>query len=208
MICEQRHTYDQTNSYPAGWFRTGCTHGRTGLGQVLLGSVADEAIRNARPPVYLVPAAGVVKSDPLPHTILLPLDGTHLAETIIPVAIQFAQNTRATIYLIRVVEPDNAEDELQDTQIPANLDYAGKQPVIRQAISYLERIQLRLQLAGVSSCNHMAAGDPADVINRIVHAEDADLIVMNTHGRSGVERMVHGSVDSRIISNTICPLFY
>lgn len=65
---------------------------------------------------------------------------------------------------------------------------------------------MRLQLAGVSSCSRIAAGDPADVIARIVHAEDADLIVMSTHGRSGMERMVHGSVVSRIIGNTICPL--
>lgn len=182
------------------------THGRTGVGQVLLGSVADEVVRNARPPVFLVPAAVVVKSDPLPRTILLPLDGTPLAETAIPVAIHFSQNTGATLYLIRVVEPDDSVDELQDAQILASLDYAGEQPVIRQAISYLERIRLRLQLAGVSSCSRIAAGDPADVINRIVHAEDADLIVMSTHGRSGVERMIHGSVVSRIISNTICPL--
>jgi len=182
------------------------THGRTGLGQVLLGSVADEVVRHARPPVFLVPAAVVVKSDPLPRTILLPLDGTPLAETAIPVASQFAQNTGATLYLIRVVEPDDSVDELRDMQILASLDYAGEQPVIRQVISYLGRIQLRLQLAGVPSCSRIAAGDPADVINRIVHAEDADLIVMSTHGRSGVERMIHGSVVSRLIGNTICPL--
>ncbi len=182
------------------------THGRTGLGQVLLGSVADEVVRNARPPVFLVPAAVVVKPDSLPRTILLPLDGTPLAETAIPVASQFAQNTGATIYLIRVVEPGDSGDELQDAQILAGSDYAGEQPIIRQAISYLERIRLRLQLAGVSSCSRIAAGDPADVIARIVHAEDADLIVMSTHGRSGMERMVHGSVVSRIIGNTICPL--
>ncbi len=178
------------------------THGRTGLGQMLLGSVADEVVRNARPPVFLVPTAVVVKPDFLPRIILLPLDGTPLAETAIPAAIQFAQNTGAAVHLIRVVEPADSGHELQD----GSPDYTGEQPVIRQAIGYLERIQLRLQLAGVSSCNRIAAGDPADVINRIARAENTDLIVMSTHGRSGVERMIHGSVVSRIISNTICPL--
>jgi nucleotide-binding universal stress UspA family protein len=182
------------------------THGRTGLGLALLGSVADEVVRNARPPVFLVPAGAVVKSDPLPRTILLPLDGTPLAETAIPVTCQFAQNTGATVHLVRIVEPDDTDDGSKDKRIIIGPGYSGERPMIRQAISYLERIQLRLQLAGVSSRCQVEVGDPADIIARIVYAEDADLVVMSTHGRSGIKRMIHGSVVSQVISNTICPL--
>lgn len=182
------------------------THGRTGLGLALLGSVADEVVRHARSPVFLVPAGAVVKSEPLPRTILLPLDGTPLAETAIPAASQFARNTGATILLIRVVEPEDSDDESQDEQTTANPDYARERPMIRQAASYLERMQLRLQLAGVSSRCQVKTGKPADIIARVVYAEDADLVVMSTHGRTGVDRVLHGSVVGQVISHTICPL--
>lgn len=177
------------------------THGRTGLGRALLGSVADEVVCSARPPVFLAPAAITVKPRSVPRTILLPLDGTSLAEAAIPIARQFAQNTGATLSLIRVVRPNHSGHEQHDEQVSA-----GEQSDAHQAISYLERIQLQLQLANVPSRYQVASGNPAEVIIRTMHAENIDLIVMSTHGRSGVERMVYGSVTSRIIGNTTCPL--
>ncbi|WP_256207814.1 universal stress protein [Nitrosomonas sp. Nm166] len=185
------------------------THGRTGLGLTLLGSVADEVVRNARPPVFLVPARIAVQSDSLPRTILLPLDGTPLAEAAIPAARQFAQDMGAMIRLVRVVDPydaENAGDGLTTGQVFSDLDNTEGQPIIRQAVCYLERIRLRLQLAGITCRYHVTAGGPADSIVRIAHAESADLIVMSTHGRTGVERMVYGSVVSQVISTTTCPL--
>ena len=185
------------------------THGRTGLGLALLGSVADEVVRNARPPVFLVSARIAVQPDSLPRTILLPLDGTPLAEAAIPAACQFAQATGAMIHLVRVVEPHdsgNAGEGLTTGQIFSDLDNTEGQPIIRQAVCYLERIRLRLQLAGITCRYHVTAGGPADSIIRIAHAENADLIVMSTHGRTGVERMVYGSVASQVISTTPCPL--
>lgn len=183
------------------------THGRTGLGLALLGSVADEVVRNARPPLFLTPAQAVVKPDPLPRIIILPLDGTPLSESAIPVACQFAQNTNAVIHLVRVIVPTQAsEDELTTRHISNNRNYAGEQPIIRQATSYLERMQLRLQLAGIVSRCQIAEGEPADIIIRIAHAENADLIVMSTHARTGVERMVYGSVVKQVIRQAIWPL--
>lgn len=182
------------------------THGRTGFELALLGSVADEVIRHACSPVFLVPARIVAKPDPLPHIILLPLDGTPLAETAIPVARQFAQNTNATIHLIRVVESHDTEEGLTTSHASLDLDDIEGQPISQQAACYLERIQLQLQLAGITSRRQVAKGDPAGVIARIAHAENVDLIVMSTHGRTGVERMVYGSVVSRVINNTVCPL--
>ena len=76
-----------------------------------------------------------------------------MAETAIPVACQFAQNTGAIIHLVRVVEPHYLEGGPKNK--PASLasidsDYAREQPIIRQAVCYLKRIQLRLQLAGIA----------------------------------------------------------
>lgn len=177
------------------------THGRTGLRRVLMGSVADEVVCHARPPIFLTPATLTVKPESAPRTILLPLDGTPLAEAAIPIAQQFAQNTGATLCLIRTIESNYSEYEQQ-----ANQAVTVEQTVIQQATSYLEQIQLRLQLANVASCYQIASGDPATAIIRAMHMEKADLVVMSTHGRSGMERIIHGSVTRKIIGKTICPL--
>jgi nucleotide-binding universal stress UspA family protein len=182
------------------------THGRTGLGLALLGSVADEVVRHACPPVFLVPAQTVAKSDPLPRTILLPLDGSPLAETAIPVARQFAQNTGASIHLLRVVEPHDDADESTDEPISYLPGDIGEQPISRQAACYLERIRLRLQFSGTVSHCQIAQGNPSDAIVRIAHEKNADVIVMSTHARTGVERLLHGSVVGQVISKTRCPL--
>ncbi|MGG7055733.1 universal stress protein [Nitrosomonas sp. ANs5] len=182
------------------------THGRSGLGLALLGSVADEVVRNARQPVFLAPPQAQAKPDSVPGVVLLPLDGTPLAETAIPAACQFAQLTGASVHMIRVVDPADCQDRRVDAQTAVDLNDTEHSPIVRQAVAYLERIKLRLQLAGVESCFQVALGDPVNVIPRIVQAEQADLIVMSTHGRSGVARVVHGSVAGQIINHTTCPL--
>lgn len=183
------------------------THGRTGIELALLGSVADKVVRNARSPVFIVPSKVMTKTTAhTPRAIVLPLDGTTLAETALPVARQFAKDTGAVIHLLRVIEFQDSEDELVADETTIDLNEAKGQPVVRQAACYLERIQLQLQLAGVVSRCHTMEGDPADAIIRMARAEDADLIAMSTHGRSGVERIVHGSVVSQVIGNAMCPL--
>lgn len=186
------------------------THGRTGIELALLGSVADKVVRNARSPVFIVPSKVMTETEtetaPPPRAIVLPLDGTVLAETALPVARQFAKDTGAVIHLIRVIESQDSEDELVADETAIDLNEVKGQPVVRQAACYLERIQLQLQLAGVVSRCHTVEGDPAEAIIRMARAEDADLITMSTHGRSGVERIVHGSVVSQVIGNAMCPL--
>jgi len=177
------------------------THGRTGLRRALLGSVADEVVCNARPPVFLAPAAITTQPDSAPRSILLPLDGTSLAEAAIPVAQQFAQNTGATLSLIHIIKPNHPGHGQQHDP-----ESAAEQSSTQQTTSYLERIQLQLQLANVPSHYQIASGDPAEAIIRTMHTENSDLVVMSTHGRSGVERIIHGSVASQIIGNTPCPL--
>jgi len=177
------------------------THGRTGLRRALLGSVADEIVCNARPPVFLAPATITTQPDSAPRSILLPLDGTSLAEAAIPVAQQFAQNTGATLSLIHIIKPDHSGYGQQHD--PAS---TREHSPTQQTTSYLERIQLQLQLAGVPSHYQIASGDPAEAIIRAICTENSDLVVMSTHGRSGVERIIHGSVTSQIIGNTTCPL--
>jgi len=185
------------------------THGRTGLGLALLGSVADEVVCNARAPIFLVPPKAVVKPGALPRTIFLPLDGTLIAETAIPAACQLAQSTNAVIHLVRVVEPHDLEGGPKNKSASLtsiDSDYAREQPIIRQAVCYLKRIQLRLQLAGIASRYQISVGAPAETITCTARTENADLIVMSTRGRTGVERKVYGSVVSQVISNAIWPM--
>lgn len=182
------------------------THGRTGIGLALLGSVADEVVRNALPPVFLVPAQAIIKPDSLPQTLLLPLDGTSLAEMAIPTARHVAQITGAKIHLLRVVEPLDSEGVPSTGCVFVDPEDAREHPVAQQAACYLGRIHDRLQLVGIASHWRIAMGDPAIAIAFAADFDNADLIVMSTHGRAGMERMVFGSIASQVIGNAICPV--
>ncbi|MFN8446272.1 MAG: universal stress protein [Caldilineaceae bacterium] len=181
------------------------THGRTGIGRALLGSVSDQVVRNARPPVFLVPAAAVAKPEKSPEDLLVPLDGSQFAETALPIAQSFAQMTATAIQLLRVIEPATThEREL----MYGNADSLSAvfQTRAKIATNYLEQIRLRLQLAGIPSSHHVVFGKPAAAIAQIASSEEIDLIVMSTHGRSGVERLVYGSIASQVIHDATCPL--
>ena len=181
------------------------THGRTGIGRALLGSVSDQVVRNARPPVFLVPAAAQLKTEKSPESLLVPLDGSQFAETALPVAQSFAQMTGTTIQLLRVVEPTTAHERELMFGHSDSLS-AVFQTRAKVATNYLEQISLRLQLAGISCSHHVAFGKPAAAIAQIAASEAIDLIVMSTHGRAGIERMVYGSVASQVLHDATCPL--
>lgn len=181
------------------------THGRTGFRRALLGSVSDKVIRHARPPVFLVPTTAAVKAEKLPEMLLVPLDGTAFAETALPLAQSFAQALGASVQLVRVIEPANAHEREMIFGTADNFS-TTLQTQMAQAATYLEQIRLRFQLAGISATPQIVVGKPATAILETANSQQVDLIVMSTHGRSGVNRLLYGSVASEVIHESACPL--
>ncbi|MEM7031413.1 MAG: universal stress protein [Chloroflexota bacterium] len=137
------------------------------------------------------------------HKILLPLDGSDLAEQAIPHAISLAQTFKATLIITRVVQPTYIMAEYGSVA-QANFVLAEQQA----AYNYLKAMETRLGKGDISvrtvPQNHTL---PADGILDLAEREAVDLIVMCTHGRSGLGRWIHGSVASKILQSAPCTVY-
>lgn len=166
------------------------THGRSGLQRWRIGSVADKVIRGALDHTLVIgPKAPAAQ--PVIDSILVPLDGSLLAEHALPVAQRFAEALGAKLHLFRVIPPMVTSGDV----------YAfGYSPDIFEAIeesvsAYLTEVQKRYPDASTAS----SFGPPASCIQDYIEEKQISLVVMTSHGRGGVIRTALGSVTDRLI---------
>jgi nucleotide-binding universal stress UspA family protein len=134
--------------------------------------------------------------------ILTPLDGTNLAEAALPHAVEIARATGAELLLLRVVQDPLAA-------VPEAAVGVKPRAIYKRAISayrYLQGLSVRLGGEGVRIHTKVLEGDPAGTILCYAHRENVDVIVMGTHGRSGLSRMFWGSVAERVALTTRRPV--
>jgi nucleotide-binding universal stress UspA family protein len=183
------------------------THGRGGLERFWLGSVADELIRLCPVPLLLIgPEPG-----PLPgpfRRILVPLDGSALAEAALDPAVTLAGlEAGAELVLLQVVQPVASEVWIPDAALAARL---ASVDLIRQregAREYLDATARRLEASGLMVRARVEEGDRvASAVLDAARDEQADLIVIATHGRSGLARLALGSVADKILRSSRTPL--
>lgn len=169
------------------------SHGRGGLGRWLLGSVATKVVRGSTLPVFVVNAQTDIQPTPRLDRILVPLDGSPLSEKALPMALQLAEAADARVIIYRSIVPGGLEYPTMDQAIAA-----GRQTVEH----YLGEVAYPYPASLVET---VATFDhPAEGIAKL--ADTCDLIVMASHGRSGVRRWVLGSVAERIIQVAKCPV--
>jgi nucleotide-binding universal stress UspA family protein len=129
--------------------------------------------------------------------ILVPLDGSALAADVLPHVQELAKSIGAEVVLLRVafahVFP--GADPIE-TQVTA----------VREAESYVMECAQELQKLGVRSEGKVRYGDPAEEILDHVTWDHIDLIAMATHGRTGLKRVVLGSVAERVLRRTPVPM--
>lgn len=150
-----------------------------------------------------------MKPSPL-NTIIVPLDGSSLAESAVPVALSLLQPDDGRLILMRV--PVYAE-----TQAPIGAEYNMFWPEIRDAPSsfrqvyedteeYLSHVAARCEKTGITVMTRVEEGDRAGAIVDLAAETNADLIVMTTHGRTGVSRWIIGSITERVLHDAPCPV--
>lgn len=125
--------------------------------------------------------------------LIVPLDGSRLSEAVLPLAIQLARNLNATVTLVHVIER-NAPSEIHGE--PHLSDPA-------QAEAYLGELKRRMFPAGMRVESHVHTTAISDIARSIVdHAREfeSDLVVMSTHGRSGLRDLFFGSIAQQIVS--------
>lgn len=164
-------------------------HGRTGLARLLYGSVAEAVLRSATTPVLLIPpGVGHSWTEREPRRLLVPNDGSALADAALGPAAEFAVLLRAELLVVRVLEPPE-----QDFRFGA-----------RQALE--EHVAGMPELRAVTVHTCVEVGEPAEAIAAVAREQDAMAIVMATHGRTGLARLTMGSVVAGVLRHARVPL--
>ncbi len=138
--------------------------------------------------------------------IVAPLDGSEYAECSLEHAKAIARGCQVPeVILLRVVEPINASDIT--TYVEAGIDTVVLMREIEtSAREYIDRMTAALQKEGLSARGVVIAGWAADTILKYCEEEQADLIVMSTHGRSGISRWFMGSVADKVVRHSGVPV--
>jgi nucleotide-binding universal stress UspA family protein len=188
------------------------THGRGGLGRALYGSVADAVLRHAPAPVLLVPAACERRWPPArppgaepgpPRRVLVPLDGSDLAEEALAPAGALAAALGAGLLLAQAVPfPVVASGSSQEDAS----DAGGPDAEVGAAWRYLEEVAAPLRAAGREVEVRVEAGMVVPTLARIERELDVEGVAMATHGRSGLARAVLGSVATEVLHRTTAPV--
>jgi nucleotide-binding universal stress UspA family protein len=133
--------------------------------------------------------------------ILVPLDGSALAECVLPHVKAIALGCSiGKVVLLRVVEPVPPE-------APPALDFELFQKAgLKAAEKYLAKIKAKLSKEGLKVEAKVLTGRPAETITDFAKREKVDLIALATHGRSGISRWVFGSVADRLVRSSSIPI--
>jgi len=191
------------------------THGRSGISGWTTGSVAHKVLAGAQSPVLLMrPGKPAIKPDKWPENILVPLDGSPLAEAVLPHIEALAKQggLEMSALLLRVCEPP-----VLLADYPEAIQRLTWEEHVKKATAaaektcrvYLGDVEKRLGAVGVKVHSTEAAlGDNvADRIAEYLNKHPCDLIAMTTHGKSGASEWPYGRVVDRLIKTTDVPLF-
>ena len=189
------------------------THGYSGIKRWALGSTADKVLRESRVPVLLDRAGIIPETDCQKLSemeIIILLDGSELAESVLPhvEAICQYQTELQNVVLLRICDsplmpayyPPNVP------QMPDEFIRTSQEGEKAVAEKYLTHIAEKMHKMGFTVTSRVLTGKPADEIIKYTDQHSCSLIVMSTHGRSGLTRWVYGSVAERVLGKSSSPI--
>ena len=171
-------------------------------------AIEKEDLSKAQVPSWLIKALSPRKI----FKILVPLDGSEFAEDALThlgnLTEKFGEGS-SEIILLRVIEPF-APPYRYPPRMPMDFkEYLQweKEQAADICVRYLAKIQKRLSKSGLNSRYVVLDGLPIHVISQYARRNDIDLIVMSSHGRTGIKRWIFGSITEKVIHNSVCPVF-
>ena len=140
--------------------------------------------------------------------VLVPLDGSEVAEAVLPYVEELAKRLGATVRLIRVVETTVQEMMALGTEAVRMVEAVeeARQAKRKEVGDYLARVADRLRREDIDASWQIVEGRAADAIVQVAHADVADLLALSTHGRSGLDRAVFGSVAAEVMGKVRIPM--
>ena len=176
-------------------------HGTSGPSRWNHGGVADKIVQGLSRPVLLIqgqsePAAG--------SRILVPLDGSELAEIVLDQVADLSRCLQRGITLLTVVSSDAASGPFRWQSGIA--DESGDSSPTEAAATYLREIADRLRRRGLDVVHEIREGAPPDEILRRAARDDVSLVIISAHGLSGIGRWVYGGVATKVLHQSIRPV--
>ena len=177
------------------------THGYTGLKHVLLGSTTERVVGHAPCPVLVVRSRAqrgkkAAFSPGRVRSILAPVDFSASSRGAVQYALALAQQYEAQLCLLHVIKPYQADLLVDTTESQRDVRVAAHQSLAKLADA--------TKKAWPHTGRELRRGHPVDTITALAKRTNADLIVMGTHGRSGVTRAILGSVAERVVRHAPC----
>jgi nucleotide-binding universal stress UspA family protein len=167
--------------------------GRRRLERALVGSVTARVIGYSRRDVLVVPKNALVGW----QKILVATDGSKYSNAAIAKAIDFAKSYGGELKIVSVVD------------IPSEF-YAEAPTVVedlaRKAKRFVDDVRKKAEEFNIRAATFTAEGEAYEVITRLAKDEKADVIVMGSHGRTGLRRLLMGSVAEKTIGHSPCPV--
>jgi nucleotide-binding universal stress UspA family protein len=190
------------------------THGYSAAKRWLLGSVAEKVLQGAANHLLLVrPEKGEPVGKARLKTVVVALDGSGLAEAVLPIVSELALRLRLEVLLVRVLP--QVYFAVPDSMVPTvGMNLPSQQEVWAQARSaarvYLEGKAEHLRAAGVADVSALvvdgsAGGAAAEIID-LARRTSENMVAMSTHGASGLGRWLIGSVTERVVRYSSDPV--
>jgi nucleotide-binding universal stress UspA family protein len=187
------------------------THGRGPFSRFWLGSVADQLIRRSLIPLLLVhPHEGTPDwtQDQCLLRVLIPLDGSALAEQVLEPALALGRLMRAEYTLLRVVEPLPQAGQDPVSYAPSVIAQEELEQLKVEAQVYLDRVAERLREQSLHVRTRVVTGPYSAVaILDEARGEGMSVIALATHARRGLARLLLGSVADKVIRGSPVPVF-
>ncbi len=177
------------------------SHGRSGIRKWVLGSVAEAVLQKASCPVLVLHAERSIDK------ILVTLDGSDLAETALDYGFNLAQYFGSEMILLRIQDHLDYIDakklvEMEHMETGAQeMEGLARRSVYAKVDHYLQRLESRAAQIGLDvETATFVSDNPAQGILDFSRSRDIDCIVMATHGRTGLTRLMYGSVTEQVLS--------
>ena len=179
------------------------THGRSGMTRWVLGSITDKVLRATTDPVMVVRPHGYQEFAPEVklETVIVPLDGSYLAEQVLPHVVGLTKVFALTVNLVRVTP--SMDDYSADTGYSSDFyeNLCGQADA--EAIAYLRKTGKKLSQEGIPAVEErLLHGHPVVAIGDVARQIPNSLVAMTTRGHSGVGRWGLGSVTDKVVRHS------
>lgn len=164
------------------------THGRGGIGRAVLGSVAEEALVDAAVPFALIGPHH--RAGALDGPVVLAIDGSLRSEVVAPLAAEWSTRLGAPLWVVSVIDPRDAAA----ARAALGGDHVDEGAHVHRVAAHLAD-----ELGRDVDWEVLHDDDPASALVRFADERGARIVVMATHGRTGLARVTMGSVTARVV---------